>query len=63
MQAEAMMSSRAMSDRPQGRYLPDKIIVTDRVEVVFKLLPKLRVRSVYRILKDASGVPMTQRGM
>lgn len=40
MQAEAMMSSRAMSDRPQGRYLPDKITVTDRVEVVFELLPK-----------------------
>ena len=40
LQLEAGMTSRAMADRPRGRYLPDQITISDRVEVIFELLPK-----------------------
>lgn len=34
------MAERAMTDDAGGRYLPDQITITDRVDVVFELLPQ-----------------------
>jgi uncharacterized protein YggE len=40
VQLEYAMTSKSRSGQSAGRYIPGKITVTERVEVVFELLPK-----------------------
>ena len=39
-QLQSTVAERAMTGRPGGVYLPDQITITDRVDVVFELVPR-----------------------